>query len=216
MELDVIRITAMSCIGCLCGVFFMIMGGRYYEKRFEKKWVESWTKYLFPAMACAFASAAFTSYNYSIISVIALDILIAAMFVIARIDGREQIIPNVILVLLFGTRTVLYLVELIIDAKVALVNIKLGFAGLGIFTLMLGGFKFLCKEKLGMGDVKLLMIAGYFLGVYRCSIMFFVALVVSIGHIIIRVITKKMKVKDEISFGPYIAIGNYIALVLGI
>lgn len=216
MEMNIIFVAVMSCIGYLCGVIFMHIGGRYYEDRFGRQWTKSRIAAVLWPLLLAFSSGVFTIYGYGITAILALDIFIAALFVIAVIDGREQIIPNVILIGMFVARTVLYLIELLVGNEMAIHNIKQGLVGFGVFAVMLGGVKLICKNRLGMGDVKMLMIAGYFLGLYRCCLVFFLALVIAVIHIVIRMIMRKMSVKDGVSFGPYIAIGGYIALTIGI
>lgn len=216
METKAFYMISMAIAGCLCGVFFMWLGERYYEKRFEKSWENSFRQYMIPVVLCAFAAVVFVSYDYFVTDALALIGYIAATWVIGRIDRFEQIIPNCILIILMIFRSVLYVMELIIASEQAVFNIKRGLYGMLFWTVMFTVIRLVCKDKIGMGDIKIMIVAGYYLGIYRCSLMMLVVLVIAVADIILKMILKKMKAKDYISFGPYISIGGYIALILGI
>lgn len=83
----------------------------------------------------------------------------------------------------------------------------LGIALLGEFILK--------KEAMGMGDVKLIMMIGAFVG-WKLALLtiFFASLTGSFVGIAL-ILMKKAQIQSKIPFGPYIALGSLIALFFG-
>lgn len=93
----------------------------------------------------------------------------------------------------------------------------LGFVfGLGIFLIIrLAGSMIYKKEAMGLGDVKLMAVAGLYLGLLNT---FLTILISSVVASIIEVTLIKLKIRkkdDEIPFGPYLVIGMIISLFVG-
>lgn len=216
MDANVIPMVVMSVVGCLFCAAAIWLGGRYYEKRFGKQLYTSLKKRLSQVVACSFAGAVFASYSYSIIEAMALLIFIAGTFVIGGIDREEQIIPNRILVIMFAVRSILYLADIILGMEYAVDRLMSGLFGLLFYSGLFMVFRLVYKEKIGMGDIKTIMLAGYYIGIYRCCLMLLIILIISVVHMIYRIIRKQLCVRDSVSFGPYIAVGGYMALILGI
>lgn len=216
MDTKIFYMISIMLLGGLCGVSSMWLGERYYEKRFEKKGEKTIRSCMISGVLTALAGSAFACYGYMITDTIAFMGFVAGMLVIGRIDKLERIIPNAILAILIAIRSVLLLATIFIDSEYALKSIKNSVVGLLFWACMFGLIKLMYKDKIGMGDIKALVVAGFYLGIYRCSLVILIVLLVAIFSIVTRMITKKMKAKDYVSFGPYIAMGSYIALMLGI
>ncbi len=202
--------------GALSGAFSMWLGGIYYEKRFEKKFEKMALYCLISALLTAFAGSAFVSFGYMITDTIALMGFVSCMLVISRIDRLEMIIPNCILMILIALRTVLHIVSIFIDSGYALKCIKSSVLGMVFWMVIFGLVRLLYKDKIGMGDIKSLIVFGYYFGLLRCSLMLMVVLIIAFFSIVARIVFKKMKSKEYVSFGPFLAAGSYIALVLGL
>lgn len=206
----------MILLGYAMGIIALLLGDGYYENRFDDVIKKSVLSYVFSAAACGFAALAFCRYGYDTIECLALLFLISCLFVVGRIDKAKQIIPNAIIILLFGIRTILYLLEVILHKDYGLQNWKIGITGLVVAAIAFGIFRLIGKDGIGMGDVKLLVLIGYYVGINRCFLMLFTILFFAVIQITVKLITKKLKRKQGISFGPYIAAGGYVALLLGI
>ncbi|MCL2146860.1 MAG: prepilin peptidase [Synergistaceae bacterium] len=75
-------------------------------------------------------------------------------------------------------------------------------------------FIFKKENSIGMGDIKLLIPIGIILGFDRCLFAVFISIISGgvIGLALIILGIKKRR--DSISFGPFLVIGSYIALLL--
>lgn len=216
MDSNTLYIIVVAMIGASIGLAAVLLGGKYYYKRFDKCMENNLRIYVIAAIAGSLAGSAFVSFKYRITEIAALLIYIGVMFVIGRIDGREHIIPNKLLAILFCIRSVLYLIELCIDEKRGIYYIKNGISGIVLFGVMLTIYSLFCKGKIGMGDIKAIMLLGYYFGIYRSLAMLFIVLMVALIHMVYMLARKLMSARDETSFGPYIAIGSYVALIFGL
>ena len=71
------------------------------------------------------------------------------------------------------------------------------------------------KESMGMGDVKLLVMIGIYVGFPYVGICLFYGILSASIFIIFGMILKKIRLGDTIPFGPFIAIGTLAHLLLG-
>ena len=73
--------------------------------------------------------------------------------------------------------------------------------------------KVLKKEGMGGGDIKLMAVAGLFLGGKLVVLAFFLGCVLgSVIHIIRMAVTKE---KSMLAFGPYLSLGIFISMIWG-
>lgn len=75
--------------------------------------------------------------------------------------------------------------------------------------------RILTKKSLGFGDVKLIAVVGAYLGPENVLAAAFIAAFAAAGFGIIQKIRKKGDLHTEISFGPFIAAGVSLVLMLG-
>jgi len=150
-------------------------------------------------------------------SAIFLSMLAFILLTIARVDWDTQEIPDVLL-----------LVALIIGvAWVVLGNISMAFphvpsfidAGLGIIAGAIPllavdrlTLVFVKKDGFGYGDVKLMAVAGLFLGWRSVFMAFFFAFVTGGIYATFLLITGRAKRGDYIAFGPFLCGGIIAAL----
>lgn len=140
------------------------------------------------------------------------------MLVITLIDYDFQIIPDEFSVGL-----------IIIGILISFINVFLGttflerFAGSVLGTLAGGGSlillaiagKFMFKQDaMGGGDIKLMAGVGAFIGWQRVLLAIFIAAFIGSIIGIALIITKKMKRRDMMPFGPCLAIGSITTLFL--
>lgn len=70
-------------------------------------------------------------------------------------------------------------------------------------------------KGMGMGDVKLAIFMGLFLGYPKIIVAFYVAFIVGAIFGIILIIFKKAKKRSHIPFGPFLILGTFVAWVWG-
>ena len=151
------------------------------------------------------------------------------LILIGYIDYKKQIIPNI----LNGLIIVLGVLMLICDIILPFIVSKM-FAGqsiskevitettsfpehiIGLFILsiplvIIGIFY---KGSFGMGDVKLLASAGFFMGWKDIVMGTFLGSFIAATICIISLIRHKMELKDKIAFGPYLCMGMAIVRLI--
>lgn len=70
-------------------------------------------------------------------------------------------------------------------------------------------------KGMGWGDLEICMVCGMFLGFRDSVVMLMLAFIIGGVGGIISVISKRRKMKDYISFGPYIAVATIITILFG-
>ena len=83
--------------------------------------------------------------------------------------------------------------------------------GGGMFLLA----HFLTKGGVGMGDVKLLAVIGAYMGSGSIMAAAFLSVAASAFYSIVMLLLKKIKLKEEIPFAPFIFIGTVLTMALG-
>ncbi|NLO25178.1 MAG: prepilin peptidase [Clostridiales bacterium] len=135
-------------------------------------------------------------------------VLISLMLVALFIDLKEQIIPNGLVV--FGL--VAGVVFTIIDAGHSFTNAMLGVAAGGGILLAIA---VISRGGMGGGDVKLMAVAGLFLGWRLTLAALFMSFVTGGFFGILMLLTGKKKRKDTVPFGPFLGGSVVIAALYG-
>lgn len=151
----------------------------------------------------------------NIIRIAEIIYILVELIFIAKLDYREKIIKNqsVLRILYFGT---LFLVLRVLFYKASIFGellesiLGLLFAG-GLFFFA----KLISKNGIGMGDVKIMFAMGFFFGLYSIIAILILTLIIMSIHNIIRLILKKVNLREEVAFAPYLLVGTVIALLLG-
>ena len=86
--------------------------------------------------------------------------------------------------------------------------------GIMILISLLGKLLFK-KESLGMGDVKLLVMIGVYVGFPWVAVCLFFGIFVAAVIILICILRKKLSFGNTVPFGPFIAIGTFVFLLWG-
>lgn len=88
-------------------------------------------------------------------------------------------------------------------------------AMLFVEVVLFAASKAISKNGVGMGDIKLVGALGLYLRTYILMGVLLVALISIAIYGLIKVISKKACVKDEIPFGPFVAFGVTACMILG-
>lgn len=187
-------------------------------KDWLKKQIQNKTfrRMLTAAVICGLLlSAEFCLMGYGVLKMIRYLILLAGLFVIAWIDQRQKRIPNQILIVLAAGRLGILVAESLVYTGYGLslfIAAALGaLAGGGMFLLAY----VLSRGGIGMGDVKLFAVLGFYLGTGSIFTVVFLTVVLSAAYSIVMLIRRKIKLKEEIPFAPFVLAGTLLAMALG-
>ncbi|MBS3939172.1 MAG: prepilin peptidase [Peptococcaceae bacterium] len=135
-------------------------------------------------------------------------IFASLLIVISFIDIDHMLIPDQLLVAGVGVWLVLQLLSPFIAWSDALAGSALAFAlMLVIFVLSRGG--------MGFGDVKLVGLIGLYLGLSLTLLSLFLAFVLGAAVGLTLILLRLKKGKSALPFGPFLALGAYLAMVWG-
>ena len=87
--------------------------------------------------------------------------------------------------------------------------------GLIIWFVGLLGKLLFRKESMGMGDVKLLIMIGVYVGFPDVALCLFFSVLIAGFFIICGLAIKKLKLGETIPFGPFVALGTLVYLIYG-
>lgn len=155
-----------------------------------------------------------TTYSIDLITRLSLLTLALLILPVAAIDMRLQKIPNIYLVVGLAVRCIYLSIMYIRDIGNAWSITKDSLVGavvIGLFFLFL---LVVFKNSVGMGDVKLFALMGFYQGLWGVINSVFFSLLVSFFISVGLLITKKKGRKDSISFGPSIYLGTIIAVCM--
>ncbi len=182
--------------------------------------VEALTGCLFVVIYWKFPFAGFTNGgliqwdNANIIRAFHAATLISLLLVCSGIDWRHMIIPDVISLPMIALTPAVVLIHPDLDWTSGLIGVLAGGASLyGIAWL----YWLVRKEVgMGMGDVKLLAGIGGWLG-YQAIIptIFYGSIMGAVGGLAVMLFTRRLNLKSAIPFGPFLAVGAVIHLLVG-
>lgn len=163
--------------------------------------------------ACLLATQVSLYRNTSVVNFIKLFGLAVIVISAGVIDSKRRIIPNVLIAIGLVFRAGIYVYEILShtgELKQILLNDLLGFV---IGFVLLATVSLLSKGALGFGDAKLFGIIGLLSGAFCTYSTLLVSLVITTVVSLIGIARKRMGRKDAFPFGPCIAVG-YILVVL--
>jgi len=147
------------------------------------------------------------------IELIKYSILCLVLIPISFIDWDEKIIPNWLSFTGFIAGVAITLIFQIEMWLFMLLGMASG--GMLMISLMILGKLVFRKEAMGMGDVKLLIMIGTYVGVAGVFATVYLAAAIALVTLAIPMILKKIKLGDQIPFGPFLAMGSLLYLLIG-
>lgn len=153
--------------------------------------------------------------QYGVLKICRYLILLAGLLVIVWIDVNEKRIPNKILAALFLIRIFILVLESIAfwgyGLSILFSAAMGGLAGGGMFLLVY----LLSRGGIGMGDVKLFAVLGLYMGIGSVFIVVFFTVISSAIYSVIMLIRRKIKLKEEIPYAPFVMLGVVLSMALG-
>lgn len=158
----------------------------------------------------------FCLFQYRVLKAVRYLTLFWVLGMIAWVDQSSKRIPNAALKDLMAVRTVLLLLECLLNQEYW--HSILISAGMG---LVLGGGMFLlcfllARGGIGAGDVKLLAVIGYYVGGGAIFTLIFLTTLLAALYSLIRLALKKTGLKEEIPFAPFVFAGTILTMMLGV
>lgn len=136
------------------------------------------------------------------------------LFPMAQIDRKYLRIPNKLIILGLIYRWYIFVFELIYFSDKVLSNIISELIAAAVVFVVLMLVLLVMKNGIGMGDIKFLMLMGIMLGMYRTAECIFTVMIITFFVSLYKLIIKKVDKKTEFAFGPLIAIGSAISLIV--
>lgn len=153
-------------------------------------------------------------YQFSSIVIIRNWILLYGLNILCLIDYQKRIIPNRALMILLAARTLCLIVEVFLlpEHLEILISSLIGLVGGAALFLFAG---IICKSSIGMGDVKLVAVTGYFLGFQVLMSTLIITMLLTLIAGIIVLIKAKQGLKTTLPFAPFMMAGTLTAVLLG-
>lgn len=141
-------------------------------------------------------------------------IFLIFLSVLAWIDWKSRIIPNLLLLLMLLTWCVVICCYMVANINEGVVAFLRGIAG-----ALLSGMTFLLcyllsHKQLGGGDVKLSFVMGFYLTIDQVMAAIFYGVLLSCVFSILQLIRKRLKMQDGIPLVPFLYCGCLIAYLI--
>jgi leader peptidase (prepilin peptidase)/N-methyltransferase len=172
----------------------------------------SWRYPIVEGLTALVIMALFAVYGWSL-HFCAFSILALFLIPISFIDLETGFIPDKLTLPAFLMGIIFLVAFQIVNWKSALIGAVSG--GALLLFLMIIGKAIFKKDAMGMGDVKLLVLIGVYVGFPAVFISLFLGSIAAFIIILIGLLTKKQSIGSTIPFGPFIAIGTLSYLLGG-
>lgn len=152
--------------------------------------------------------------DYRWITLLNIIVLYPLLSIAAGIDLKTYKIPNQLVVFGLIFKTVLLILEAFMFGETVKRSLVTSIGGVFFaFTFMMI-LSFITKRGIGYGDVKLLTLIGYCLGISDTySILFYSVLFAAIAGAYLLII-KKCSKKQKMPFAPFIYMGAYAVFIM--
>ena len=158
----------------------------------------------------------FYLFQYACLKSIRYLLLAWSLLLIAWVDQRSRRIPNRLLLLLLAVRTVILALECLVYQEYWISMVISAGAGM-IFS---GGMFLICyvidRGGIGAGDVKLLAVLGYWMGVGAVFTVIFLTVLLAAVYSGAGLLLRKVRLKQEMPFAPFVLAGTILTMMLGV
>lgn len=137
------------------------------------------------------------------------------LMMVSLIDYKKHIIPNKIVGSFLILRVVIGIMEFIWDKENYLSFYLLALFGMAFSFVLLFIVSKLTKGGLGMGDVKMYMVVGAYIGIYGVYNTMFYSILVLLVITGVLFLLKKVDKKSQMPFAPYTYVGYVLILLMG-
>lgn len=174
-------------------------------------------KYIFVNLfVVAILITEFVMFEYGPLKIIKYMVLVEALFLMAWKDNREKIILNKHLLWMVGFRVFLLILEWIVYPTYGFSILSGSLMGMLIGLLVFGLCYLVSRGGMGAGDVKLVAVLGFYLGGAVIMPVMILVVLSSAVYSIVNLARKKINLKTEIPFVPFVLIGTVLSMMLGV
>lgn len=157
----------------------------------------------------------FSAYGYHWLKICRYMILSLGLVLLGFIDAQHTLIPNHILLGMLGVRGAVLAGEVAVMPSLWKEMLLSAFGGL-LFGLLVFGIARLCSRgSVGMGDVKLVAVIGWYLGGSLIWLDMVGCLSLAALFSIIQLARKRLSLKMSIPLAPFFTVGTIVILLLG-
>lgn len=157
----------------------------------------------------------FSKYGYHWLKAVRYMILTVFMVFLGFIDQQKTIIPNKLLLFMFVIMAVILAGEITVKPSYWLDILKSAGGGMLLGFLIFFLARIFSRKSVGMGDVKLAAVLGWYLGGSLIWFDIVVSLSLAALYSIVQLILKKLNMKDSIPLAPFFSVGTILILLLG-
>ena len=218
-------VTILYTIALIAASFFYLNKRyRLCEKNSPKNVLKSNLKYLiltvltFIALAVVETMYAINHDIYTLAILMKWSTLFWGVYLLAKVDFHEKKIPNKIVLAMLLLRLGFLVYEICINLDYWKTVIVYPLFGAAIGGSIMAVAMLLSRNGVGMGDVKMFIVIGAFVGSTEIlATMFYIFIISAIGGICL-LITRKAGLKDSIPMAPFACIGiaiEYLLLMIG-
>lgn len=181
---------------------------------FTRDNVKQWVPVVCLSVLCAVL--AFLSYNacsdtLKLIRQMAVLLMLAAALII---DSKTHLIPNALVLGVLGVGVLLLPFEFIFARESFVSTLVMNLVGLLGCTALFYVLSRLTKGGIGMGDVKLIAVMGFMIGLMSTLTSILLSLIICTVISIFLLLMKRKNKNDKIPFGPFVFFGYAVALLL--
>lgn len=160
----------------------------------------------------------FNSENAQLSVLLKWTTLFWGMYLLAKTDYHEKLIPNKVILVMLGIRVVLLAFEVFTNLEYWNTVLTYPALGAAIGGIIMAVAMLISRKGVGMGDVKMFVIIGAYVGSTEIlSTMFYSFLISAIGGLFL-LITRKAGLKDSVPMAPFAFAGvavEYLLLMIG-
>lgn len=213
MTNHVSMLAGAAAFGCMAGALAL---GRLQLKRWSL-WSGKTGTFLAVLAVVIFPAGGYLmlQYGYHPLKILRYWVLMYGLVLLGILDVDRKRIPNRALVILLAVRTLLLAGDCAAYPELwaeILVSAAVGLLGGTILFLVPC---LLSRKGIGMGDVKLVGTAGYYLGFQALMSSLIVTMVLTLLAGVGGLLLRKVSWKTELPFAPFAAAGTIIALLAG-
>lgn len=155
------------------------------------------------------------NYNYHWLKIVRYALLTAFLVPLGAIDWKKKIIPNKILLAMTGIRALLLVGDLFVYPAYRAELAISAFGGMAVGFLVFLLAYFLSRRSIGLGDVKMIAVIGFYLGISQIWSTMVVGLLLAGIFSCIQLARKKVTMKESIPLAPFLSAGAILVMLLG-
>lgn len=140
------------------------------------------------------------------------------VYLLAKIDYHEKKIPNKIILIMLIARVVFLIYEIVVNLEYWKTVLVYPLLGAAIGGMIMAVAMLISRKGVGMGDVKMFIVIGAFVGSTEILATLFYTILISVIGGVMLLITKKAGLKDSVPMAPFACAGialKYLLLMIG-